>query len=499
MRNILIFGLLIGIVFSCKKEDDLDFEVDYSSLFPVADSVNFIFPPHKYKITLNISPENSCYYTTNGIDPTKENSNPYDPEVGILLGEGTHTVKVIIYRDGIKADTIARKKYTICSADVINLIMTEEQEQLVYNTRGQEIEIENPGGQFEFRNQRYNLDKLRTRGESTLNYRRKSFSVHLDEPVQVENREYSGIYHSIQSFKLVSMVHDFTYIENRIAIGLLEKINLWNLFYKYVEVRINSHTQGVYMLIEDPEDYVIDNLRSEYILRRGYYGQIYKYEYEPLVYNITQAEYENTFYKIYSLITAYDSIALFDSLSHIMNLNNYFRKMAVDLLLRNGDLTDEIYFYSTINNGEVYYNIIPWDYDDIFEAYPHEIGRNWGVGKLFGTRTYQSVDDIINDVGEKLIFSIEDDLDYKIAKDEYLYSHYLVYLKEILENLDDYYIETVFLNLKRELKPFYENTEIIDQAKYDRDPTDYETYMQNYSDKLNLVIQRRAEIQAKLY
>ena len=499
MRNTLIFGILILTVFSCKKEDNPDFEVVNSDIFPVNDSVNYIFPPNKYKIFLNTPPDISCYYTTDGTDPTMETGISYEPEDGILLDVGTYTVKVLIYQDGIKADTIVRRKFIICGADVINLIMTEEQEQSIYNSRGQEIEIDNPKAEFEFRNKKYELDKIRTRGESTLNFKRKSFSVHLDEPIQIENREYSGIYYSIKSFKLVSLVHDYTYIENRIAMGLLHKANLWNLFYKYVEVRINGNTQGVYMLIEDPEDYAIDNLRSEFILRRGYYGQIYKYEYEPLIYSIAQEEYEKTFYKIYSLITAYDSITLLDSLSHIMNLNNYFRKMAVDLLLKNGDLTDEIYFYSKISNNEVYYDIVPWDYDDIFADNPHEIGRDWGVGQLFGIRSYQSVDDIILDVGDRLIFSIEDDLDYKIAKDDYLYSEYLVYLKEVLENLDNNCIETAFLNLKREIKPFYENTEIIEQSKYDRNPTNYDLYIQNYSDKLNFIVQRRAEIISKLY
>lgn len=494
----IIFAMLILIIFSCEKENNIDFKLIYSNLFPVSDTVNYIFPPDKYKITLNAPPDISCYYTTDGTDPADNNGNLYDPGEGILLDVGTYIVKVTIYKDGIKGDTIARNKYIICSADVINIIMTQEQEQLVYDSRNQRIEFDNPKPVFVFRNQEYELDNLRTRGESTLRYRRKSFSVHLDEPIQIENREYSGVYHSLKSFKLVSMVHDYTYIENRIAMGLLQKVNLWSLFYKYVEVRINGNTQGAYMLVEDPEDYAIDNLRSEYILRRGYQGQIYKYEYEPLIYSMAQEDYEKTFYKIYSLITEYDSICLYDSLAYIMNMNNYFRKMAVDYLLKNGDLTDEIFFYSIITDNKIYYNIMPWDYDDIFADNPHEVGRDWGTGDLFGARSYKSVEDIKNDVGDRLIFSIEDDLDYKIAKDNYIYSNYLVFLKEVVEILDDIYIEDIFLSLKKELKPFYENAQIIEQSVYDESSTNYDLYLQNYSEKLDFIIQRRAEILVKL-
>ena len=39
------------------------------------------------------------------------------------------------------------------------------------------------------------------------------------------------------------------------------------------------------------------------------------------------------------------------------------------------------------------------------------------------------MNDIIADVGSKLLFSIEDDLDYKIAKDSFLYQQYLKTLR----------------------------------------------------------------------
>jgi spore coat protein H len=502
LLNKLLIGIipfiLIPVFYSCEKDNYRDFSSVYSDIFPDSDTVNFIFPPDKYKLVLNIQPDLTCFYTTNGNYPDENNGILYDAEKGILLDVGSYTVKVIIYRNDIKADNIASKKYIIYGADVINLIMTDEQEQLVYDSRNEKIEITNPEAQFEFRGKKYQLDRLATRGESALDYRRKSFSVHLDKEIQIEDREYSGLYQGLKDFKLVAMVHDYTYIENRVAIGLLHKVNLWNLFYKYVEVRINNNTQGVYLLIEDPEDYALDKLESEFILRRGYRAQISKYEYNPWIYLISLDEYINTFNSIYSFITLYDNEVLYDSLASIMNLDDYFRKMAVDYLLRNGDLTDEIYLYSSIMDNKIYFNIIPWDYDDIFANNPHEVGQDWAVGNIFGERSYKSVEDIKNDVGEKLIFSIEDDLDYKIAKDDYLYSKYLVMLEEVINSIDNSCIENTFEELKMELKPFYENQQIIEQSKYDRDPTNYELYNQYYSEKLDFLIQRRAEILSEL-
>ncbi len=499
----ILIGLLIAIstslILSCdKEEEDIDFDLIISALFPESDSVNYIFPPNKYRITLNVQKDIICYYTLDGSDPSAGNGMLYKPETGILLDTGNYKVKVVLYHDGVQVNSVVMNTYTICRADVINLIMTSEQEKLVYDSRDVKIDIDNPMAEFTYNGKKYTLDRLSTRGESTLNYRRKSFSVHLDEKILIEDREYSGAFQVLKDFKLVSMVHDYTYIENRIAIGLLQKVNLWNLFFKYVEVRINDHTQGVYMLVEDPEDYATDRLGSEYVLRRGYQGAIYKFEYKPMSYLIPENEYIRTYNHIYSFITLYNDEALYDSLASIMNIDSYFRKMAVDYLLKNGDLTDEIYLYAQVSNGNIYYQIIPWDYDDIFAENPHEIGRDWGVGKLFGVRSYQSMDDVINDVGDRLIFSIEDDLDYIIAKDDYLYSKYKVILKEVINDADDNCISSIFSGLKKELKPFYENAQIIEQSAYDRDPASYELYVQNCSDKLDFIIQRRAEILSKL-
>ena len=60
----LIAGILILTVISCKKKDNIDFESIYPDLFPLNDTVNYIFPPQKFKIILNTPQEITCYYTT---------------------------------------------------------------------------------------------------------------------------------------------------------------------------------------------------------------------------------------------------------------------------------------------------------------------------------------------------------------------------------------------------------------------------------------------------
>jgi hypothetical protein len=174
-----------------------------------------------------------------------------------------------------------------------------------------------------------------------------------------------------------------------------------------------------------------------------------------------------------------------------MDLEQYFTKLSIDMLIKNGDYTDEIIFYAKIKNDKEIFGVIPWDFDDIFVDEPHEIGRSWAVGTIFGTREYSSMDDIIADVGSKLLFSIEDDLDYKIAKDNFLYQQYLKSLRTVIDKIDLATIDKVFDYTYEHIGLFYENDSIIAQSKYDVDRTNYNLFISNLADKRQMLKDRR--------
>ena len=70
-------------------------------------------------------------------------------------------------------------------------------------------------------------------------------------------------------------------------------------------------------------------------------------------------------------------------------------------------------------------------------------------------------------IGDKLIFSSEDDLDKKIASDPYLYKAYLTKFKEVLEILSPAVLKQVFENTYAELYPYYSNKDIISNSEFD--------------------------------
>lgn len=379
-----------------------------------------------------------------------------------------------------------------------NFLVTLEQEELIIESRGQKHLITDPDPVLMYNDKEYAIDRFQLRGATTLNFHRKSYSVNLDKNltyfVEEENSE-----RDFEKFKLISMVYDYTYIEQGIAHEIMRKLDLWSLFTFYTEVKLNNNTQGLYLFIEDPEDYYLYQRNSPVIMRRDYHNYIIDYELNEFLPTQSFDHYNNRFNHIYDLIVNYSGRQLYDSLVHHIDIEEYCRKIAVDMLLQNGDYTDEVYFYLKEKDGREIFGVVPWDYDDIFNEQPHEIGRTWGPGTMFGTRTYNSMDDVYADVGHKLLFSIEDDLDYKIAIDSVLYQVYLEELVKVLETIDNTVISEIFTKVRNVLRSFYDRPEIIEQSQYDNQATSMELFEMNIIDKEQLILERRTWLLNKLY
>jgi hypothetical protein len=373
--------------------------------------------------------------------------------------------------------------------EVFNFEVTENQRLYINSTRGLQYEIADPLPVLHFSGKTYLVDRFEIRGDNTLNFVRKGFSVNMDNkirlysPTALAERKY-------EEFKLLAMVYDYTYIENSTAVGLFKLVNLWPVFSFFTEVRLNDHTQGLYHFIEDPFEYFIEQENAGCVIRRGY-DHVVKASSKATESQTSIETYKARFEKIYSQLPSYSGRQLYDSLSSYMDMEQYFTKLSIDLIVKNGDYTDEVIFYSKYKNDREIFGIFPWDYDDIFADQPHEIGNPWATGSTFGQRSYFTMDDILADVGSKLLFSIEDDLDYKIAKDDFLYQQYLNKLRNVVEIIDDAAIDRVFEYTYDHISPFYENDSIIAQSRYDVDQTNNDLFVSNIAEKRQMLKDRR--------
>lgn len=381
-------------------------------------------------------------------------------------------------------------------ADLFELLVTEETERFIYESRDTSYSVESEQQLLLFNGTAIALDEIRVRGKSALRFRRKSYTVWLHEPIFVNSRE-GSFTKQLTRFKLIALAQDYTYIENRISFGLMEEAGLMPLFYKFVEFRINGSTQGVYLLIEDPEQFYKEN-GSEYILRRGYNHGIDDAAYFPSFHFIAQEDYTSRFREIYQALPQMEGTALFEYISDRLDTEQYFFKMGMDYLLMNGDYTDEVYLYAVVSQDTIRYKLIPWDYDDIFREQPHEVGVQWGTGTIYGKRTYTSLQDITDAIGDKLIFSIEDDLDYTVAIDPVLYQQYLDALQRLTNIIDNDLIDRVFDETEQELSTFYDAPAVIEQSRYDTDPASRERWMEQLVEKKQFLKERLASINNSL-
>ncbi len=283
------------------------------------------------------------------------------------------------------------------------------------------------------------VNEIHTRGQSSLSFPRKSFSITFNKKVYIRH---DGKDKEMKNVYALSLVMDKNYLNNRLAFGLLEKLNLSGLFFTYAEVRINDESEGIYLFMERPQDWAIKNQNSPYVIRRGYENNISKVNTSKDLDKAQIRKYKSNYKKINSVFGKFHGEPLYEELSKYIDLEMYMRWLAFNFFVRNGDYTDEVYFY--VDPVDSRFKIIPWDYDELFAANPHE-GRKQRYAIL----------------NNKLIFSSEELFDRKIAADEYLYGLYLMQLREVFEQLKPAVIQKELETIYAELFPYYANSEIM--------------------------------------
>ena len=289
-------------------------------------------------------------------------------------------------------------------------------------------------------------EEIMTRGQSTLLYPRKSLSFSLKTDAEFGHGEKKG---SFRKFYLLSLSMDRDYFCNRLAFEMMNELGLFDLFYSYCELRINGKSDGVFMMIERPEDWALKKKDSPVIIGRGYNHDIDKLKAGEKTSKEDLRKYRNNYNQLYRFIDKYEGEKFDNIISAWLDTDNYMEWLAFNFFIRNGDYTDEVYFY--VNNQTDKFGVIPWDYDDLFSVAPHE-GNTESRKNIAG----------------KLFFSTEDVLDNKIVNDPWLYNKYLIRLSKVLNQLTEKKLKKIFETTYAELYPYYSDEEIISQSELDR-------------------------------
>ncbi len=310
------------------------------------------------------------------------------------------------------------------------------------------------------------VSKMSTRGKSTLMFWRKSLNCKLKSKADFRHGARTE---SLKRFYLLNLSMDKYYCRNRIAFSMMEELDLFHLFHAYCELRINGQSEGIYMIVERPEDWALKEMNSPLVLRRGYEHKIEKYKAAGKTEREEARAYLRNYKQIYRILKEYEGEELYSALQQYMDTDFYMKWLAFNFLMHNGDYADEVFFYVDKEIGK--FRIIPWDYDDIFAITPHE-----------GTKQRDKA------IGDKLLFSSEDLLDIKIASDPYLYSVYLDRFREVLEILTLERIKSIVEDTYAELFPYYSDPEIIGNVRYDHfDDASLET-LEYYLSRIYIIL-----------
>lgn len=316
----------------------------------------------------------------------------------------------------------------------IRIYISSKQLSQLRNMEGSKMELKQP--LLLINKDTAKVKDIHSRGASTMKFARKSLSVDLDHSINL-NSQSNPI--KIKKFDLLNLVMDRNLWHNRWSFINLAELNLFPLFNTYCKLWINDQPQGIYLMVEKPS-HASARMKSPYMLRRGPNHKI-EQEYINNASKEEAKQYKEKYYLMYREVGKYKGKELEEHLRSALQLDQYFNWLAFNYFIMNGDYADEIYFYIHPDSGN--FDILPWDYDDIFRREPHEGAEARSV-KL----------------KDKMIFSIEDELDQRIASDEWLYAQYRAAFKEMLVTRNMEAINRTFNQVLHELESIANDPEI---------------------------------------
>jgi len=287
---------------------------------------------------------------------------------------------------------------------------------------------------------------IHVRGNTSSYYRRKCFNIKTTRNTTFHTNDEKF---SLDKFYAISMNMDRNYIRNKIAFEVLKLTDVHTPLNCYAELRINDASEGLYLIFYPPDEYAMKKFNSPFVIRRGYDESIDKVFADKDLDRAGERALRKKYQSLYSSTLNKNGQELSEDISNVLDLNSYFTWLAFNHLFQNGDYADEVYLMW--NKNKLKFEVVPWDFDDLLKGAPHE-----GIAERQQT------------LADKLVFSLEDKLDQKIASDPLLYSKYLEQYAVLLNTLTSEKLKDILSDVYDEVYPYYLQADILEQSKYDQ-------------------------------
>lgn len=256
------------------------------------------------------------------------------------------------------------------------------------------------------------------RGDGTFDCDRRNYTIKFRD----KRPRYLMPGLAADKFYLISMCAEEYYIKAFTAYQLMSRLGLFPLAFRYIEVRLNGESQGVYLLIEKPQESLVG--------RNGGVRSVIRRRYEPdrtapeVKYAAAGQEAAlSGYYQALQALIGKSGDALVQSLEEHLDLHGYLGFLAFHSLLQNGDYADEVWMLSTDRlreNGAIgdWFSFVGWDPDDVFSECHYE--GQYALADHYG-----------------LSFCAEAELDDRILTDAKAYARYVDRLDQVLADITD--------------------------------------------------------------
>ncbi len=330
---------------------------------------------------------------------------------------------------------------------IINLTVSDYDYQTIQKPGGA---INTTDALLNTNGQSLHVTSLLTNENLSKQHRRKSFSLSMSEGLTVRA---NGRQRALRSFTLHALQEDAGYFRNQLAFTLLRRVGLFAPHFELVLLRINNHDEGIYLLIEHPMQYATEVLGTSFLGQLNFQTGLTKdiwYHGERTPFTLD--DYLASYQEIYANLERLSGKPLADYLQAHLNLPHYYRFLAVNYLIGNGDYVDDPYlFQDTTKTDRIFFDILPWKADHTFFAPPHE---GWAARNQLLAKT-------------SLVYSAENLLDRAIAESPELYRAYLDAFARVLDLLDPEFVGQTIQNTYARLAPFYRHEAAIAMSAHD--------------------------------
>jgi hypothetical protein len=238
---------------------------------------------------------------------------------------------------------------------------------------------------------------------------------------------------------------------------MFRALGIFELKSEYVVVWINDLPYGMYLATEKPKKAIARITDDAWIGRRGYKTRLETVEESK---TISEKVAVSQFRALYKDIATLSGEGLRASLESKLNLKRYMQWLIVNSVMMNGDYADEVFFYIDGKDPERRFDIMPWDFDDLFKE-PHAGPENQARSDSIKTG---------------ILYGFENSLDVKIADDPVLARLLKVEAREILTKLTPAFVGGVVGQIQRDLVFYSREPEVLNSGLRD-------SYRKPYTEK----------------